>query len=170
MGRLLSLLALVVAMAIGLWLFSQKASKDVQRVTTWQVEGEKSAQPASLDWREAQESLARLDSLLAASEPAPRELSAIAQKAAQWVAGSRPGSPEYRLAVALRAACLALAQAGPDASDPQRQKARSELAVARSVLAGESPGSVTHGIQDQLKNLQVEHGEQVQKALEETAP
>ncbi|MFN3414621.1 MAG: hypothetical protein ACK42L_11235, partial [Thermoanaerobaculum sp.] len=146
MGRLFSLLALVLAMAIGLWIFSQKASKDVQRVTSFQLEGEKSAQPASVDWREAQDYHTRLEALLAESEPAPQELSAIAQKAAQWVAGSRPGSPEYRLAVALRAACLALSQAGPAPGDPQRQKARSELAIARSVLAGESPGSVTHGL------------------------
>lgn len=167
MGRLLAFLALVFAMAIGLWLFSQKTSKDVQRVSTWEIAQQNQAPPAPVDWREAQDYYARLEALVAASEPAPQELAAIAQKAAQWVAGSRPGSPEYRLAVALRAACLALSQAGPDPGDPQRQRARSELAIARSVLAGESPGSVTHGIQDQLKNLQVEHGEHVQKALEE---
>lgn len=167
MLRALSLLALVVALAIGLWLFSTKTTRDVQRVTQWEMERQTEATPEALDWGEAQRYLARLEALVAEATPSPQELAEVAQKAAQWVAGSRPGSPEYRLATSLRAACFALAQAGPDLTDPQRKRARSELALARSVLAGKSPGSVTQGIQDQLKNLQVEHEVQVQKALEE---
>lgn len=167
MARALSLLALVLAVAVGLWLFSQKTTKDVQRVTHWEMERQNDAAPASVDWEKARHFLARLQELTAEPNPMPQELKGIAEKAAQWVAGSRPGSAEYRLATALRAACFALAQAGPGPTDPQRQRARSELEIARSVLAGESPGSVTHGVQDQLKNLQVEHGEKVHKALEE---
>lgn len=167
MVRALSLLALVLAVALGLWLFSEKTTKDVQRVKSWEFAQNKEAPPAPVDWRQAQQYLGRLQELAEEPAPPPQELREVADKAAQWAAASRPESPEYRLATALRAACFALAQAGPDPTDPQRQRARSELKIARSVLAGESPGSVTHGIQDQLKNLQVEHGEQVQKALEE---
>ncbi len=167
MLRALSLLALVLALAVGLWLFTRKASDDVQLVRTWETEPQSAAPPASLEWWEAQRFYSRLAALVLEPQPAPQELKVIAQKAAGWAAGSRPGSPEYRVAVALRAACVALAQAGPEPNHPQRQKARSELAIVRSVLAGESPGSVTHGIQDQLKNVQVERSEQMQKALEE---
>lgn len=165
--RALSLLALMVAMAVALWLFSRQAERDVQRVSSWQVDSRTETAPAQLEWREAREAVDRVDALLAEAHPQASQLEAISRRAAQWVAGSTPGSPEYRLAVALRAACFALSQAGPDPGDGQRQKARQELAVARQVLSGASPGSVTHGIQDQLKNLQVEHGEEVKKALEE---
>lgn len=165
--RALTLVALVVALAVALWLFSQQASRQVQQVAGFSVESRTEATPAQLDWREAAQAVARVEALLGQPRPEGSQLEAISRRAAQWVAGSSPGSPEYRLAVALRAACFALAQAGPDPADQQRQKARHELAIARQVLAGTSPGSVTQGLQDQLKNLQLEHGERVTKALED---
>ncbi len=167
MARAFSLLALVVALGVALWLYTRQAQRQLQPVSRWSMETATSVTPQPLDWKEAQRAVMRLAQLLSEPSPSAGELEETTRLAAQWVAGSQPGTPEYRLAVALRAACFALAQAGPEASDPQRQRARRELATARSVLSGESPGSVTQGIQDHLKNLQVERGEEVKHALEE---
>ncbi|MCS7183414.1 MAG: hypothetical protein NZ869_09945 [Thermoanaerobaculum sp.] len=167
MFRVLSFLALLGAVVVALWLYSQQAQRNVSKVRTLALEPAGHATPQTLHWREAQRLYDRLAELVASPVVSGQELAAMEQQAANWAAGSLPGSPEYRLAVALRAAAWALAQGAPQPSPTHRQKAQRELSIARNVLAGESPGSVTYPVSDQLKNLQIQHSQEVGKALEE---
>lgn len=168
MGRLLSLLALLLAMGLVLWLFVGKAQRDVTTVRGYRLEAPSNVPPQSFSAAKAEELLHRLEALLRVPQPPEAELAAIAQQATAWVAGSQPGTAAYRVAVALRAACLALAQTGPEAGDPQRRRAEQELATARQALRSAGPSGVTQGLQDQLKNLQVQQGEELSRALEQS--
>lgn len=168
MGRLLSLLALLLAMGLALWLFVGKAQRDVTLVRGYRLEAPSDVPPQRFSAAQAEKLLHRLEALLSMPQPSEAELAAIAQQAAAWVAGSQPGTTSYRVAVALRAACFALAQAGPDVGNAQRRRAEQELATARQALRSADPSGVTQGLQDQLKNLQVQQGEELSRALEQS--
>jgi len=168
MGRAFGFIALLLALAAAVYLFSRQAARSVHQAQGLRLEIPSQLPPQALDWEEAKQAAARLESLAEEPTPPREELAAIAQKAAAWAAGSEPGSAAYRLAVALRAACFELSLAGPEAGDLHRQRAKQELATARGALAGRAPGSVTRGVQDQLKNLQVQRGEELTQGLEQT--
>jgi hypothetical protein len=167
MLRALSLVALLLALGVALLLFVGKSRRDLDTLRGQHLEVPGEAAPLELSWPEAGRALERLEALLAQPTPAAQELQALAQKAASWAAGSQPGSPAYGLAVALRAACWELSQASPDLEDPHRQRAKAELARARRLWTGQSPGSVTQGLQDQVKNLQIQRSEELSQSLQE---
>jgi len=167
MGRAFGFIALLLAVAAAAYLFSQQAAKSVQQAQSFRLELPAQAPPRSLDWDEAKRAVARLGSLAEEPTPSREELTTIAQQAASWAAGSEPGSADYRLAVALRTACFELSLSGPEPDNPHRKRARQELAIAQEVLGGRSSGPVTRGVQDQLKNLQVQRGEELTQGLEQ---
>lgn len=167
MGRLLGFVVLLLAMAVGLLLFTGKTEKDLQTVSGFRLHVPEQVVPAALDWSEAARAVALAESMVVKPEIAINDLERLATQAARWVAGSQPGSAEYRLAVSLRAACFALSQSGSDLSSAQRQEARRHLANAREVLSGRSSGGATRAIGDQLTNLQVQRGEELQKMEKE---
>lgn len=167
MGRLLGFVVLLLALALGLLLFTGKTEKDIQTVSGFRLHIPEHAPPTALDWNEAARAVALLESMVAKPEIPGTDLERVATQAIGWVAGSQPGSAEYRLAVSLRAACLALSQADTDLSNRKRQEARGHLAKAREVLSGAPSGGFTRAIQDQLTNLQVQQGEELQKMEKE---
>lgn len=167
MGRFLGFVVLLLALAVGLLLFTGKTEKDLQTVSGFRLHLPEQAAPAALDWSEAARAVALVESMVVNPEISISDLERVATQAARWVAGSQPGSVEYRLAVSLRAACLALSQSAADLSSSKRQEARRHLANAREVLSGRGSGGATRALQDQLTNLQVQQGEELQKMEKE---
>lgn len=169
MRSVLGLVGLLVAAAVALLLFARDARKSVRAVNAPIPALREDVAPRAFDREAIEAALVRLGELLDADPLPGSELAAIRASAAAWVAGTRPGTGEYRCALKVRETADALLAASRG-DEARRNDARRTLREAREALANPAgmPGGAVGGVRDQLENLQQSQRERLEDTEQQT--
>jgi len=165
MRSVFGLISLLIVMAVVLLLAARQTRQTVRTVNAPIPSLREDVSARAFDRETARRLIERLDALADEALPPEADLLAARQTAAEWAAGSAPGSGDYRCAVKLRGAADALLAAGRG-DEGRRGEARRLLQEARAALdsGAAMPGGAVGAIRDQLENLQQSQRERLDDA------